>query len=404
LATALDVPDARVDRKRAMGAAAMPLPSLKRSSQGGQDVSADRSNDVTGAAGMIRSAGPLAALGGFVLVLVGVLALREVASLVVPVMFGLFIALTAWPMVGSLERRGVRHGFALAGAIVVVLAVVVLAACIAALSVGELVVQIPRYESRLIAALAALRDQLAQLGIGVDPGAITTIVSPERISAFVKPVASAVSEAGGALFVLALTMIYALAGAASLRGRAAAAFGEHHPLLLGTERFATDVRRYLVVRAKLGLFAAVLSFVLLFVLGVPFPILWAILVFAASFIPNIGTIISVIPPTILAFLDSGLGAAALVIVGYALINFAQDQLLQPVAMGTELNLSPLVVFIAVIAWAWILGAAGALLAVPLTVGLVMVLEAFPSARGLAALLRNTVEPQPGINDQVPVPG
>jgi predicted PurR-regulated permease PerM len=201
------------------------------------------------------------------------------------------------------------------------------------------------------------------------------------------------------MFVLAFTMIYALAGATSLRERAVAAFGEQHALVLGTERFAIDLRRYLVVRAKLGLFAAVLSFVLLFVLGVPFPVLWAILVFAASFIPNIGTIIAVIPPTILAFLDSGLGAAAMVIVGYALINLAQDQFLQPVAMGSELNLSPLVVFIAVIVWAWILGAPGALLAVPLTVGLVMVLEAFPSSRGLAALLRNKVGPQPGNVDE-----
>ena len=169
-----------------------------------------------------------------------------------------------------------------------VLAVILLAACVAALSVGELVIQIPRYESRLNAALAALRDQLTQLGIGADAGAITAIISPERIFAFVRPVASAVSDAGGAMFVVAFTVIYALAGGTSLRARAAAAFGEQHPLLLGTERFATDLRRYLVVRAKLGLFAAVLSFVLLFVLGVPFPVLWAILVFAASFIPNIG--------------------------------------------------------------------------------------------------------------------
>ena len=69
------------------------------------------------------------------------------------------------------------------------------------------------------------------------------------------------------------------------------------------------------------------------------------------------------------------------VIGYALIDLAQDQFLQPLAMGSELNLSPLVVFVAVVAWAWILGAAGALLAVPLTVGLVMFLEAFPSSRG-----------------------
>ena len=90
--------------------------------------------------GLIRSAGPLMVIGGLVLVLVAVLALREVASLVVPVMFGLFIALTAWPMVGALERRGVRHPVALAGTIVVVLAVGFVAACVAALSVGELAV------------------------------------------------------------------------------------------------------------------------------------------------------------------------------------------------------------------------------------------------------------------------
>ena len=359
----------------------------------------NRRDDLSVADRLLRSAGPLLALSGFVLVLLGALALREMASLVVPVMFGLFIALTAWPMVGALERRGMRHGFALAGAIVVVLAVVLFAASIVALSVGELVVQVPRYESRLSAALAGLQGQLAQLGIGADPGAMSALISPERIFALVQPVASGVSDASGAMFVLALTMVYALAGGPSLRVRAAAALGERHQLLLGTERFATDLRRYLVVRAKLGLFAAVLSFALLVVLGVPFPILWSILVFAASFIPNIGTIIAVIPPTILAFLDSGLEAAAAVIVGYTLINFAQDQFLQPVAMGSELNLSPLVVFIGVIVWAWILGTAGALLAVPLTVGLVMVLEAFPAARGFAALLRNKVAPQPANLDE-----
>jgi AI-2 transport protein TqsA len=345
---------------------------------------------------LIRSAGPLAAMGGLVLVLLAVLGLREVAALVVPVLFGFFIALTAWPMVGALERRSVRHAFALGATIVVVLAIGLAAAGVAALSVGELAVQIPTYESRLSATLAALRDALAQVGIAVDLGAITAIISPERVFGLVKPLASAVSDAGSSMFVLAFTMIYALAGGTSLRARAAAAFGEQHPLVLGMERFGTDLRRYLVVRAELGLFAAVLSFVLLFVLGVPFPVLWAILVFAASFVPNIGALIAVIPPTILAYLDSGLGSAALVAIGYAVINFAQDQFLQPVVIGSELNLSPLVVFIAVVVWVWILGPAGALLAVPLTIGLVMLLEAFPSSRSFAALLRNNVEPQPAL--------
>ena len=165
----------------------------------------------------------------------------------------------------------------------------------------------------------------------------------------------------------------------------------------GIEQFGADLRKYLLVRAQLGVFAAILGAILLWVLNVPFPLLWAFLVFAASFIPNIGTFIAVIPPTILALLGGGVVPAVAVVVGYTLINFAQDHFLQPVVMGSELNLTPLVVFLWVFAWAWILGPAeGALLAVPLTVGLVAIFEAYPSgARIAAALLRNRLDERPG---------
>ena len=339
--------------------------------------------------------GPLVPLLGVVLVLVGMLALREVADLVVPVVFGLFLALVAWPVVGVLERRGIRHSIALTGAILIVLVIVVGAIAIAALSVAELVIQVPKYESRLQTQIEEALSFLAQFGIQADLGAITEVISPAQILAFLRPVASAASHAGVAIFVVSITMVYALYGASSLEARARVVFGDRHALLTGVERFGIDLRRYLLVRAVLGLFAAALSFVLLLVLGVPFPYLWAFLVFAASFVPNIGTFIAVIPPTLMALLDGGLGIAVAVVVGYTLINFAQDHFLQPVVMGSELNLSPLVVFLSVLVWAWILGAAGALLAVPLTVGLVAILEAYPSSRPIAALFRNKSDPRAG---------
>ena len=310
-------------------------------------------------------------------------------------MFGLFLALVALPMVGILERRGARHSIALTAALMVVLAIVLVAGGILALSAAELVLQVPKYEGRLREQIGLLEDLLAQFGVTTDPDALLALIKPEQILAIVRPVASALSGAGLTIFVLVFTMVYALFGASSLQARARQTFGERHTLILGMEQFGVDLRRYLLVRAQLGVFAAVLAFLLLLVLGVPFPALWAFLVFAASFIPNIGTFIAVIPPTIMAFLSGGLVPAIAVIVGYTLINFAQDHFLQPVVMGSELNLSPLVVFVSVLTWAWILGAAGALLAVPLTVGLVAIMEAYPASRGVAALLRNTIEPPPG---------
>jgi predicted PurR-regulated permease PerM len=340
----------------------------------------------------------LAPLVAIVAVLVGILALRELASLVVPVLFGLFLALVAWPLVGVMERRGARHAVALTGVVLVVLVVVVVTATIIVISVAELVLEVPKYEEQITALVDRVEELLAGFGVTVDPEALLAVISPSAIISFLRPVASAASATGLALFVLVLTMIYALAGGASLAARARAAFGGNHDLLTGMDQFGEDLRRYLLVRAQLGLFAAVLALVLLLVLGIPFAILWAFLVFAASFIPNVGTFIALIPPTVLGLLYGGPVTAILVVVGYTLINVAQDQFLQPVVMGSELNLSPLVVFLSVLAWAWILGAPGALLAVPLTVGLVAILEAFPSTRPFASLLRNRIDESPGITD------
>lgn len=336
--------------------------------------------------------GPLHALGAVLVVLLVVLALREVATLIVPVLFGLFLALVASPLVSRLERRGASHPAALSAAIGVVLVAVIAAVAIIAVSISQLVALLPRYESRLGDVIDSVREFLAGFGIAVDPEAIPGMLTPGALASFVQSAAAGVSRAAGALFVLAFTLIFALAGAASLRTRAGTAFGEEHAILAGVDRFGLDLRRFLVVRALLGLFAAALVFVLLLVLSVPLPALWALLTLAASFIPNIGTIVALVPPTILALLDSGLGAAAAVVVGFTVINFAQDYLLQPKLVGTELNLSPLAMFLSIIVWAWILGAAGALLAVPLTVAMVAFLEAFDSSRGVATLMRDHLEP------------
>lgn len=330
------------------------------------------------------------------LVLLAAILLREVASLIVPLLFGIFLALISWPLVGALARRGVRSSVALALTILVVLIVVLGAVVIIAVSVGQLVVLLPRYEAQWTGLVASVQAVLARFGIDADPQALLSIVPPEQIANLVRSIASTLSSGGLAILVIALTMSYALAGAASIRSRAETAFGTEHALLRGMHQFAADLRRYLVVRAELGIFAAVLSFVLLLVLGVPLAALWAFLVFAASFIPNIGVVLAVIPPAVLALLDGGFGPASVVVVGYVLINLAQDNFLQPTVLGMELNLSPLVVFVAVVIWAWILGAAGALLAVPLTTGLVAILEAFPSTSQVATLMRARIDEPAGL--------
>ena len=331
---------------------------------------------------------PIGGLLVLVLVLGAALLLREVSDLAVPLLCGGFLALLAWPLLAALERARIPSAIALALTTLVMLAIVVGGFAILAVSLGELVALVPTYEDRLQQLIESIRATLGQLGIATERDTILGAVAPEELAARAQAVASSVSNAGATGVVIALTMIFTLAGASGLQERAARLFGSDHPIIAGATRFGANARRYLLVRAQLGLFAAVLSFILLLVLGIPLPALWASLVFAASFIPNVGALIALIPPTLLALLDGGIGSTVAVVVGYGVINFLQDNLVQPMALGSQLNLTPLVGFLGFIAWAWVFGAAGAILAIPLTLALSEILEAFPSTRGLSALMRN----------------
>ncbi len=145
-----------------------------------------------------------------------------------------------------------------------------------------------------------------------------------------------------------------------------------------------------MARAFLGAIAAILDVILLLVLGVPAALLWGLLSFLLSFIPNVGFVLSLIPPTILALLIGGPMLALAVIVGYSVINLAIDYVIQPRFIGGSVDISPVIVTVSIVFWAGVLGGAGALLAVPLTLIVVALADAFDTSRPVSRLLRERV--------------
>jgi predicted PurR-regulated permease PerM len=130
---------------------------------------------------------------------------------------------------------------------------------------------------------------------------------------------------------------------------------------------AAEIRKYVSISAFTGFLTAVGNLILLLILGVDFAVLWAFLSFLFSFIPNIGFILSVIPPAFIALGDTGLTAALIVIVGFVVINGIVENVIKPRYMGDELDMSLFVIFLSLVIWTWILGAMGAILAIPLTI-------------------------------------
>lgn len=105
-----------------------------------------------------------------------------------------------------------------------------------------------------------------------------------------------------------------------------------------------------------------------------------------SFIPYIGIIIASAPPVLLAFASGGLPAALLVIGAMALINVFAENVLSPVVLGRGNKISTAAVVISLIFWVWLLGPIGAILSVPLTVFLKIVLADFKETHFISLLM------------------
>ena len=149
---------------------------------------------------------------------------------------------------------------------------------------------------------------------------------------------------------------------------------------------ATELVTYVKVRAALGAGAALADTALLLVLGVPYAVLWGLMSFLFSFIPNIGFVLALIPPALFALLEHGPLSAVAVVAGYVVINLAFDYVLQPRVFATTLEVSPVVTIVTILVWTLLIGPAGALLAVPLTITLRAILLPFPGTAWFVAFL------------------
>jgi predicted PurR-regulated permease PerM len=108
-----------------------------------------------------------------------------------------------------------------------------------------------------------------------------------------------------------------------------------------------------------------LAFILLAILGVPLAAPLAVLVFIGAFIPIIGAPLAMIIAAVVALAADGFVTALIVTVGIALIGQFEGHILQPLIMGAQVSLHPVVVALAVTGGTLLAGILGAVVSVPL---------------------------------------
>ena len=106
-----------------------------------------------------------------------------------------------------------------------------------------------------------------------------------------------------------------------------------------------------MVTTVFGLIVAVLDTVALSdYIGVPLAITWGLLSFITNYIPNVGFILGLIPPAVLALLEGGPGLMVAVIVVYCVINLILQSVIQPKFVGDAVGLSTSITFLSLVFW------------------------------------------------------
>src|SRR5215217_470963 len=310
--------------------------------------------------------------------------MRLSAPILNPILFAVILALLFSPIYGWLTRHRIPTPLALIIMLVGLTILFLGLFLIMGISIARFSGDIASYTGKLNVKVRNRQELAKSLGLSnVD---IRDAVKPSALTGAISTVLSGVAAFLSNLFLILLYVLFFLAEGPAMMNRLRNSAGSDHPQFVRLTVFGRNVVRQLGLRAIVNLVTGAGVTVLLLVLRVDFPLMWGILAFFLSFIPWIGLPLAVAPAVVLALAEHGVTSAVLVIVGVILINILAENALSPMLMGRGLSLSPTVLFVGFIFWAWLLGGPGAFLAVPLTIFLVLMLDTFPETRWLASVM------------------
>jgi predicted PurR-regulated permease PerM len=324
--------------------------------------------------------------------------LKVAAPILLPFFLALFLAILTLPVVVWLRQRRVPGFLAILLAALMVLALFGLAILLVTQSMSDVQARLPSYVEAFGQVWARWLAGLEQWSF---PGAASLAegLSAQRIDS-----ARVVSLAGGTLqraftfasnaFLVFLILVFVLGEAMVFPAKFRAILGRERGHSSRLTKIVAEVQAYLWIKTFISLATGVLLGAWCWVLDLDFPVLLGLLAFLLNYIPTVGSILASVPAILLALVQHGLGTGLATAGGYLAVNMVLGNFLDPHLTGRRLGLSTLVVILSLLFWGWLWGPVGALLAVPMTMIVKIMLQNTPDLRWVAILLDKS-PPDPG---------
>ncbi len=281
-------------------------------------------------------------LAGLVVTAAGI---RSVSSIVGPVFLVLTLVITVHPLTSWLIRHRTPQRLAGLAALVVVYTVLIVVLGSVVWTLSQLVIALTDYSDEFTTLYNHAMDALNDYG--VTAANLTTALSSVNLSTFAGLAQTLLNQLTSGLSLLALMLamvFFVVFDSTDIADRINQIRRDRPHVADAFLDFARGVRSYWLITTIFGVLVAVLDVAALAIIGVPLALTWGVLAFVTNYIPNVGFLLGVIPPTLIALLDGGIGDAVAVAVVYALLNVIIQTFIQPRFTGDAVGITGTVAF------------------------------------------------------------
>lgn len=311
--------------------------------------------------------------------------------IIAPFLLALFISIICMQPITWLEKKRVPRGIAI---VIVILGLISIFLAFASLIGGTLsffLNNVSKYESTVSNITDTMIQFFNNKGFNIPKDQVSKLVQPEKIVEFTTTAVKELFKMLGNSFLIFLIILFILMEFGSFSVKAKAITSGSYKSIAYFTTILQNIRHYLGIKTLVCLSIGILIYTALLIIGVDYPLLWALIAGLMNYIPNIGSIIATIPAFLFTLMQLGIGSALWTLGSFLIIHNVLGNFIEPKIMGKGLSLSALVVLLSLLFWGFILGLVGMFLAVPFTLTIKIILEQHEETRWLAILLGTPAE-------------
>ncbi len=316
-------------------------------------------------------------------VIVAFTALKAASQVINPILLAAFLTSISLAPISWLKKKGVNMVVAniiIVSSIVIIISLIGVVIGTTASSFSN---KLPVYEHRFNELLTSTMHTLADYGLIDQEAANTETLKSIKILPVAAPIASKLGKFIASSFVVFFMFIFMLFEAEMLSKKIAYVSKSSSK---DSGEVIKKLGHYFGIKTLTSLGTGVIVGLSMFIIGVEFPILWGFIAFLLNYIPSIGSIIAAVPAVLIAFVMHGPLTGFITIIIYLVVNTIIGSIIEPQLMGKNLGISPLIVFVSMIFFGFLLGPVGMLIATPLAIVIKIIFDSRDVTKNLGIML------------------